>query len=33
VRELTPEQAAHLGAGTQSYVRNWQRFKAGLSAV
>jgi len=33
VRELTPEQAAHMGVGTQSYVRNWQRFKAGLSAL
>ena len=31
VRELTPEQAAHLGAGTQNYVRNWRRFKAGLT--
>jgi carbonic anhydrase/acetyltransferase-like protein (isoleucine patch superfamily) len=33
VRELTPEQAAHLGFGAQNYVRNWQRFKAGLSAL
>jgi len=33
VRELTPEQAARLGFGAQSYVRNWQRFKAGLSAL
>ena len=33
VRELTPEQASRLGFGTQSYVRNWQRFKAGLSAL
>jgi carbonic anhydrase/acetyltransferase-like protein (isoleucine patch superfamily) len=33
IRELTPEQIAHLGVGTRSYVRNWQRFKAGLSAL
>jgi carbonic anhydrase/acetyltransferase-like protein (isoleucine patch superfamily) len=33
MRELTPEQIAHIGIGTQSYVRNWQRFKAGLSAL
>ena len=33
VRELTPEQAARLGFGTQSYVRNWQRFKVALSAL
>ncbi|HEY2709501.1 MAG TPA: gamma carbonic anhydrase family protein [Caulobacteraceae bacterium] len=33
VRELAPEQAARMGLGAQSYVRNWQRFKAGLSAL
>jgi carbonic anhydrase/acetyltransferase-like protein (isoleucine patch superfamily) len=33
VRELAPEQAARMGLGAQSYVRNWQRFKAGLSAI
>src|SRR5271165_4298664 len=31
VRELAPEQAATLGLSAMSYVRNWQRFKAGLS--
>jgi carbonic anhydrase/acetyltransferase-like protein (isoleucine patch superfamily) len=33
VRELSPEQAARMGAGSMSYVRNWQRFKAQLAAV
>ncbi len=33
VRELAPEQAARMGMGAASYVRNWQRFKAGLSAL
>src|SRR5580658_10885927 len=33
VRELAPEQAAGLGLSAMSYVRNWQRFKAGLAAV
>ena len=33
VRELAPEQAARMGAGSLSYVRNWQRFKAGLAAL
>src|SRR6185437_9987836 len=32
VRELSPEQAARIGFGSQGYVRNWQRFKAGLAA-
>src|SRR5271170_5684913 len=33
VRELAPEQAARMGAGALNYVRNWQRFKAGLAAL
>jgi carbonic anhydrase/acetyltransferase-like protein (isoleucine patch superfamily) len=33
VRELSPEQAARMGLGALGYVRNWQRFKAGLSAL
>jgi carbonic anhydrase/acetyltransferase-like protein (isoleucine patch superfamily) len=33
VRELAPEQAARMGLGALGYVRNWQRFKAGLSAL
>jgi carbonic anhydrase/acetyltransferase-like protein (isoleucine patch superfamily) len=33
VRELAPEQAARMGAGALSYVRNWRRFKAGLGAA
>ena len=33
VRELAPEQAARMGAGALNYVRNWQRFKAGLTAL
>ena len=33
VRELAPEQAARMGMGALGYVRNWQRFKAGLSAL
>ena len=33
VRELAPEQAARMGLGAMSYVRNWQRFKAGLAPV
>ena len=33
VRELAPEQAARMGMGALGYVRNWQRFKAGLSAI
>jgi carbonic anhydrase/acetyltransferase-like protein (isoleucine patch superfamily) len=33
VRELSPEQAARMGMGALGYVRNWQRFKAGLSAL
>jgi carbonic anhydrase/acetyltransferase-like protein (isoleucine patch superfamily) len=33
VRELSPEQAARMGMGSLSYVRNWQRFKAGLVAL
>ena len=32
-RELSPEQAARMGAGAMSYVRNWQRFKAQLAAL
>jgi len=32
-RELTPEHAARMGMGALGYVRNWQRFKAGLSAL
>jgi carbonic anhydrase/acetyltransferase-like protein (isoleucine patch superfamily) len=31
VRELAPEQAARMGQGAMGYVRNWQRFKAGLA--
>jgi carbonic anhydrase/acetyltransferase-like protein (isoleucine patch superfamily) len=33
VRELSPEQAARIAAGSLGYVRNWQRFKAELAAV
>jgi len=33
VRELAPEQAARMGMGALSYVRNWQRFKAELGAI
>jgi carbonic anhydrase/acetyltransferase-like protein (isoleucine patch superfamily) len=33
VRELAPEQAARMGLGALSYVRNWQRFKADLSPL
>src|SRR5579872_2940015 len=33
VRELSPEHAARMGLGAMSYVRNWQRFKAELSAL
>ncbi|MGH6971578.1 MAG: gamma carbonic anhydrase family protein [Caulobacteraceae bacterium] len=33
VRQLAPEQAARMGQGALHYVRNWQRFKAGLAAV
>src|ERR1700742_52856 len=33
VRELAPEQAERMGMGALGYVRNWQRFKAGLSAL
>ncbi|HEY3798598.1 MAG TPA: gamma carbonic anhydrase family protein [Caulobacteraceae bacterium] len=33
VRELAPEQAARMGQGALGYVRNWQRFKAGLVAA
>jgi carbonic anhydrase/acetyltransferase-like protein (isoleucine patch superfamily) len=33
VRELSPEQAAALGLSAKSYVRNWQRFKAGLAPI
>ncbi|HEY1751589.1 MAG TPA: gamma carbonic anhydrase family protein [Caulobacteraceae bacterium] len=33
VRELSPEQAARMGMGALGYVRNWQRFKAGLSEI
>jgi len=33
VRDLAPEQAARLGMGAMGYVRNWQRFKADLTAV
>jgi len=33
VRELDPEHAARMGLGAMSYVRNWQRFKAGLAPV
>jgi carbonic anhydrase/acetyltransferase-like protein (isoleucine patch superfamily) len=33
VRELAPEQAARMGMGALGYVSNWQRFKAGLSAL
>jgi carbonic anhydrase/acetyltransferase-like protein (isoleucine patch superfamily) len=32
-RELSPEQAARMGMGALGYVRNWQRFKAGLTAA
>ena len=31
VRELAPEHAQRMGMGALSYVRNWQRFKAGLA--
>ena len=31
VRELAPEHAQRMGMGAMSYVRNWQRFKAGLA--
>jgi carbonic anhydrase/acetyltransferase-like protein (isoleucine patch superfamily) len=33
VRELSPEQARRMAFGAQGYVRNWQRFKAGLAPV
>ncbi len=33
VRDLAPEQAARMGMGALGYVRNWQRFKAGLCAL
>ena len=33
VRELSPDQAQRLALGSMGYVRNWQRFKAGLRAV
>ena len=33
VRELSPEQAARMGLGALSYVRNWQRFKADLAPL
>ena len=33
VRELAPEQAARMGMGALGYVRNWQRFKADLTAL
>ncbi len=33
VRELSPEQAARIGLGSMSYVKNWQRFKAGLASL
>jgi carbonic anhydrase/acetyltransferase-like protein (isoleucine patch superfamily) len=33
VRELAAEQAERMGMGALGYVRNWQRFKAGLEAV
>ena len=33
VRELAPEHAQRMGMGAMSYVRNWQRFKAGLGAL
>jgi len=31
VRDLAPEHAARMGMGAMSYVRNWQKFKAGLA--
>jgi len=31
VREVTAEQAARMVRGTQKYVANWRRFKAGLA--
>ncbi|WFE92228.1 gamma carbonic anhydrase family protein [Roseibium porphyridii] len=31
VRELPPEAAADITKSAEGYVRNWQRFKAGLS--
>jgi len=33
VRELSPEQAARMGAGALHYVENWKRFKAGLAEI
>ena len=33
VRSLTPADAAMLAHGSQSYVANWRRFKAGLVAI
>jgi len=33
VRELSPEQAARMGMGSMGYVRNWQRFKAGMTVI
>ena len=33
VREISGEQAVHLGRGAKSYVRNWKRFKAELREV
>ena len=31
IREVSPEQAAMISAGTQFYVQNWKRFKAGMT--
>jgi carbonic anhydrase/acetyltransferase-like protein (isoleucine patch superfamily) len=33
VRSLTPADTAMLAHGSQSYVANWRRFKAGLVAI
>ncbi len=33
VRELSPEQAARVAGGAQSYVDNWRRFKAQLKPI
>jgi carbonic anhydrase/acetyltransferase-like protein (isoleucine patch superfamily) len=33
VREISPEQAARISAGSMGYVRNWQRFKAQLAEI
>ena len=33
VRELSPEQAAMMSAGSQHYVQNWKRYKRELVAI